>query len=286
MKTKFIVIILLFSLFNLYYSSAQVPNSGFENWTTDIDGNLNPDFWSVMNNTPDFTTAFQYTPAYSGNFSMRVTTYNPGFGEQPGIAFVEFPYTCRPTQIHVCVNATVMSGDIGFVMMALSQGDSAVAAMDSCTFKFYVSTNGFECFDFPVSYISDLVPDTATIMVIAGNFGGAQLGTEVIVDDISFDCNVVDIEEAGATSPASIGKNYPNPSSGYTFIPITLNNGSDLSIAIMDMLGKEIKTVSKGFMPAGEHLVKLDINDLSGGIYFYTLSGNGFQLPGKFVIRN
>ena len=81
-----------------------------------------------------------------------------------------------------------MSGDIGFVLMELHNGDSSIAAMDSCTFKFYTTTNAFQCFDFPISYISSLTPDSATVMIIAGNFLGAQLGTEIIVDELSFNC--------------------------------------------------------------------------------------------------
>lgn len=284
MKQNFTFIFVLVLFFKPIFLTAQIPNGDFENWSLDIDGNLNPDFWATLNSVPD-TSTFQYTPAYSGNYSMRVATYDPGIGVQPGIAYVEFPYACRPTEIHMCVKTTIMSGDIGFVMMELHNGDSSIAAMDSCTFKFYTTTNSFQCFDFPISYISSLVPDSATVMVIAGNFLGAQLGTEVIVDNLSFNC-LTGIGETSIPVSAIAGRNYPNPVTDHTFIPLTLTKGADISIGVNDVFGKEVVHVDKGFIQAGEQILELDVKHFANGIYFYTIEGKDFNIPGKFVVQN
>ncbi|MBL0257888.1 MAG: T9SS type A sorting domain-containing protein [Bacteroidetes bacterium] len=284
MKQIFTSLFILVLFLRPFYLAAQIPNGDFENWSLDIDGNLNPDSWATLNGVPD-TCVFQYTPAYSGNYSMRVATYDPGIGAQPGIAYVEFPYACRPTQIHVCVKTTIMSGDIGFVLMELHNGDSSIAAMDSCTFKFYTTTNTFQCFDFPISYISSLTPDSATVMIIAGNFLGAQLGTEIIVDELSFNC-LTGIDETTIPVTATVGRNYPNPARDFTFLPLTLNKSSDVSIRVNDIFGKEVMWIDKGFMQAGENNLQMDVKSLANGIYFYSVSTGDLKIPGKFIVGN
>jgi hypothetical protein len=283
MKRSFTILLIVFCLFKTNSSTAQlVPNGDFELWTPDIDGILNPDYWITTNASPD-TSVFQYTPAYSGNYSMRVASYYIiGFGPMAGIAYVEFPYTCRPTQIHVCVKTNIAAGDIGYVMLSLHNGDSTIAAMDSCTFKFLTSIP-FQCFDFPISYVSSMNPDSAIVMVIAGNFTTAQLGTEVIVDEISFNCPTA-IDESMPES-ATIGKNYPNPSSGFTFIPLNLIKGSDVSITIYNAYGEEVKILNPGYRSTGASIISVPVDDLANGIYFYTVTGNDFKLPGKIIVN-
>ena len=244
MKQIFTSLFILVLFLKPFYLAAQIPNGDFENWSLDIDGNLNPDSWATLNGVPD-TCVFQYTPAYSGNYSMRVATYDPGIGAQPGIAYVEFPYACRPTQIHVCVKTTIMS----------------------------------------ISYISSLSPDSATVMIIAGNFLGAQLGTEIIVDELSFNC-LTGIDETTIPVTATVGSNYPNPARDFTFLPLTLNKSADVSIRVNDIFGKEVMWIDKGFMQAGENNLQMDVKSLANGIYFYSVSTGDLKIPGKFIVGN
>jgi hypothetical protein len=284
MKLKVTLFLLLFFSVTCSKVSAQVPNGDFETWSLDGSGNMNPVYWETYNFAPDDTCVFPYTPAYNGNYSMRVTTWDFFGTPYPGIAFIEFPYTDRPEQICFCIKTTITPGDIGYVMMALQNGDSSIAAMDSCTFKFYNTTNQFNCYSFPINYLNPLIPDTAIIMVIAGDFTAPLLGTEVIVDDIRFDCPVGTGETPSLSSLA--GAVYPNPSSHHTFIPLSLETGSEISVSISDLYGKEIKRIDKGFMAAGKRIIKLEVNDFATGLYFYTVNGNNFKFAGKFVVKD
>jgi hypothetical protein len=280
----FKLLVLLACLLSVHHANAQVPNGGFENWSTDIDGNLNPDSWTTLNSSAD-TCVLQYTPAFAGNYSMLVKTFDFGLGPYAGIAYTQFPFALRPTHITACVRSTVMPGDYCYLMMALWNGDSSIAAIDSCTFKFDSTMAAQHCLTFPVAYISSLTPDSATIMVIAGNLSGAQLGSQIIVDDIAFSFSSGTNE---MTLPLSsfIGNNYPNPASHYTLIPLSLSQNTDIKISIYDAIGNEVKKIDQGLMVAGEHIIKLPFDDLAEGVYIYSLSGNDFKFPGKFIVRN
>ena len=55
---------------------AQIPNGGFEDWVADGSNN-NPVDWETTNKDPILSVT-PYTPAYAGNFSVKVSTYDAG----------------------------------------------------------------------------------------------------------------------------------------------------------------------------------------------------------------
>jgi hypothetical protein len=262
--------------------NAQVPNNGFESWAMDIDSNMNPVSWQTSNSYPEVSVA-PYTPAYSGNYSMLVKVFNSSINI-PGTAYIDFPFNLRPTEFTVCLKANIMPGDIAIVMFSSYIGDSAIAAPDSCTFKIDSTISQFQCLTLPVKHISSQIPDSANIMILAGDFLNGQLGTEIIVDEISFSLGV-GINKTEVLLSAILGQNYPNPSSGIATVSLSLTKGSGVAINIYDMHGREIKTVDKRMMAKGEHIIQLPVDELSNGIYSYTVKGDDFILSKKMVVN-
>ncbi|MFZ1731556.1 MAG: Omp28-related outer membrane protein [Bacteroidota bacterium] len=67
--------------------------------------------------------------------------------------------------------------------------------------------------------------------------------------------------------------NYPNPFNPNTFITAELATESELNVAVYDMLGRVVKTLTTGVHPAGGHVFEWDGTDENGnavqsGIYF------------------
>lgn len=280
MKKLMILFSILIAL--IYSSYAQIPNGGFESWATDIDNNLNPVGWETINSSPEISVS-QFTPAYAGNFSMKVEPFNAGFVIIPGFAMINFPYTSRPTNFKACIKADIMSGDAVYIIMALRQGDSVIAAGASSTLLIDSSINNFTCFTFPIMYQSTLTPDTATITIMAGSSSNVQVGTEIIVDELSFDFST-DVTELTTQAMASLGQNIPNPAIGSTDFPLILNNGSETVLHLFDFLGKEVKTTPFGFLEAGNHNIHLSVDELSPGVYYCNIVGNNFTLSKKIIV--
>ena len=275
MKTQLYLLLLICFIGLNLKTLAQVPNGGFESWVLDADSNLNPEFWETSNVFP-IVSVNQYTPAYAGNYSLRAFAFDGGGFTIPGVAYINFPMNTRPTHLRVCLKTTVMPGDQTMVMFAAWNGDSAIAAADSCTFKFDTTVTTFTCFNLPLNYISQLTPDSATILISGGNFSTAQVGTEIIVDELSF--LGVGIDE---TLEASDGiQIFPNPASDMITISSTLQKSTPVTLFICDVNGREVMTteLQKGIVSQ-----QLRVADLANGIYCCRL-GNSSGLVKKFVI--
>lgn len=77
----------------------------------------------------------------------------------------------------------------------------------------------------------------------------------------------------------SLKQNYPNPFNPSTKIQFTINKFSDVSLKVFDINGREIADLLKGNYSAGTYEIDFDASkySLASGIYFYTLSTNGYS---------
>ncbi len=66
-------------------------------------------------------------------------------------------------------------------------------------------------------------------------------------------------------------QNYPNPFNAQTKIRFTLEQDGDVNIQVFDTLGRLVKTLSDGYMSAGEHELFFNAGEpgnLSSGVYY------------------
>jgi hypothetical protein len=263
----------------LFSLTAQIPNGGFEDWVVDGNDN-NPVDWRTANSDPILTVT-PYTPAYAGNFSMKVSTYDAGVMIIPGVATAEFPYTQRPSEINACIKTTIMPGDKVFLIISMYHEDSIIALPTDCSFSIDSTISEFTCLSFPITYQSDLIPDSAIIIVLAGSVS-AQVGTEIIVDELTYTINTTDDKSFAATISNDV--NYPNPAGEFTYIPVNLMAESDVEILIWDMNGRIIQSLPFHHLPVGKHELLVNTKQFTNGIYPYSVKGKDFTFNGKIVI--
>jgi len=83
----------------------------------------------------------------------------------------------------------------------------------------------------------------------------------------------------------SLSQNYPNPFNPTTKINFALKTAGDVSLRVYDVLGKEVATLATGHYAAGSYSVEFTGNNLSSGMYFYTLTAaNGFHQTQKMIL--
>lgn len=88
-------------------------------------------------------------------------------------------------------------------------------------------------------------------------------------------------EPEGSATPASgflLRQNYPNPFNGMTTIAFHLPGEDEVTLQIMDVLGRPVLVESLGKMHAGDHSMQLDTGlhargSLSTGVYFMRMTG-------------
>lgn len=265
------------------FSFAQIPNGGFENWNTDVDGNINPNSWETTNDIGSgFTSVTQYTPAYVGSYSMLVKSWNSGFGIIGGVSTISFPYSQKPTYLKACVKTNVMPGDHVYIIVALYKADSIISSSANCTFVIDSTINNFRCINFPISYLYNLVPDSVEIMVIGGS-ASAQLGTQIIVDDLSFGF-ASGINELSLTNNIDDLNVYPNPAQNNLFFLTQISKTSDVKIKVYDFNGSLLLENFFEDVDFGNQEFDISIPHLSNGMYFYSVESENSIKKGKFVV--
>ena len=105
-------------------------------------------------------------------------------------------------------------------------------------------------------------------------------GNNLYIDDINID-GLVGSEENSASFGLTL---YPNPAKTTTRIEFTLYKDDFVTVKLLDVLGREIKTVAEGNLPPGLHYT--EITDLeTAGIYFVKLIIGTEEVVNKLVVR-
>ena len=81
-----------------------------------------------------------------------------------------------------------------------------------------------------------------------------------------------------------LSQNYPNPFNPETEIRFGLPESSQVKIQIFNMTGQKVATIFNGFLSAGEHQVKFNVNDLPSGVYTYRLLTESVQLTKRMIL--
>ena len=212
-------------------------------------------------------------------------------------------------------NIAVALNGVGAGVIASATGAPASAvSLNSCdTFSVTVSNTG----NFPwtpgmgtisgtnasdFSIVSGPTPaaipanGTATVMV---SFCPSMLGTESMtltfpngtptpIPPLSYNVNGIGASSGVAMKAEQdgfvLGQSYPNPASGLAEVSFTLPNDASISIVLMDLTGQTVQSVFTGNLSAGAHTLPMNVNSLSSGTYFYTLTSGDVQLTRQMTI--
>lgn len=82
----------------------------------------------------------------------------------------------------------------------------------------------------------------------------------------------ISVRLSGVLKEVSLGQNYPNPFNSTTFVSFDLPEASLVSLKIYDCIGREVTTLLKGDLPAGQYQQRFDADRLASGLYFYRLT--------------
>ncbi len=84
---------------------------------------------------------------------------------------------------------------------------------------------------------------------------------------------------------ASVEQNYPNPFSTATTVDVKLQDASDLSLEVINITGQKVMEINKGHVNAGTYQFSISAENLSNGIYFYTVKANGSSVTKKMIVE-
>ena len=87
-------------------------------------------------------------------------------------------------------------------------------------------------------------------------------------------------DEAGIPTGYILEPNYPNPFNPTTTLEYAIPTASDVRIAVYDVLGRLVRVLHDGLLPAGRHRAVFDATGLSSGTYLVRM-----EAPGAWLSR-
>lgn len=92
-------------------------------------------------------------------------------------------------------------------------------------------------------------------------------------------------EENETPTGFALKSNHPNPFRLTTAIHYAVGREEFVSLKVYDVLGREVATLVRQRMLAGNHRVAFESRDLPNGIYFIQMAAGQFEARRKMIIR-
>ena len=92
----------------------------------------------------------------------------------------------------------------------------------------------------------------------------------------------------GLPETFALHQNYPNQFNPNTTIRFDLPKASNVSLAIYDMMGREVTTLVNNQIDAGYHFIQWDGSNnngyfVSAGVYIYTIQAGKYRAINKMI---
>jgi hypothetical protein len=95
----------------------------------------------------------------------------------------------------------------------------------------------------------------------------------------------VSVDEIASLNGITLLQNRPNPATNMTTFAFELSTSKDVQFEIRDLSGRVVTRMDQGTLGAGSHAIDYDINNLSSGMYTYTLIANGVAVSKNMTVK-
>jgi hypothetical protein len=251
----------------------QEPPGTFFNWMTAVD--VSYDGSLIACGTLNFVTS----SSFDGKIKLFRTT-NSGTPL--------WTYTGAGDQ----VGSVSLSKD-GKILAAATWGDLSNANNDLLVFKTsFTAPAPIFGVNSPGSFFWCSVSDNGSTVTASGKRVHARtFGNGGEVYNVFIDTSDVPLGIINNSVPSSfeLHQNYPNPFNPATKINFSLPERGFVTLKVYDMLGREVKQLVNGDYSGGTYSVNLSADDLSSGVYIYSLehkseNGNIFKDAKKMTL--
>lgn len=259
---------------------AQIPNSGFENWTA-VGTYSVPDGWGTLNNTTTLAgvyTVTKATPGSPGASYMKITSKTIATSVVGGIAVSGvidsmtmmpksgFAYNMRPANFTGKWQHMIYGSSQGSIQVTLTRWDTGMN-MRMPVASGNVTLSGMAMawanFTIPLTYTDGNNPDSCIIVMKAS--GSTPTNNDYLwVDNLGFSGTVTGIQnQESLLSNVSV---FPNPSAELINVNLNLKSEQKVSLELIDMLGKLIAVKDLGTLQ-GDSKQSINVSGITKGTY-------------------
>ncbi len=120
--------------------------------------------------------------------------------------------------------------------------------------------------------------------VTGGSFVNTTLsdGNEIVISNESV--NRLSVNSVSLPSGYVLEQNYPNPFNPTTTIKFAVSEKANVNLSVFNLLGQKVTEIFNGEVEAGSHEAEFKADNLSSGVYIYTLKVNEFTTSRKMTI--
>ncbi len=277
---------------------AQIPNNGFENWTS-MGSYSNPDGWDQLNNltaSASIYTCTKGTPGFVGTGYLKLVSKTVGTNVAPGIAVSGlinisamkpksgFPYTGQPQKLTGSWQYMASGADAGFISIILTKWNSTSMKRDTIAKANQVLSGmamSWATFNINLTYKSSALPDSA-IIVLSASGATPVANSYLYVDNLSFAGSVAGINNID--NYVSNINTYPNPTSDNINVELYAQKVSIIKLQLVDITGKLIKEINVGEVQ-GNYKHTISTTGISKGVYFLKVTANDAVETKKIIIQ-
>jgi hypothetical protein len=295
---KVYLVILIFGLVHSIF--AQLPNPGFENWTSSGSYET-PDFWGNLNSSTSGTGVYTVTKGVSAPASgaayVKLMTKDVGGTITPGIIVSGildaatlkpksgFPFTGRPEKLKGKWQFMGYGTDVASFSGWLTKWNTSVHQRDTIA-VLSGNTSGmlhsWGDFSFPFVYRSAAIPDSAIIMISSSSTNPTK-NSFIWLDDLAFDGTVTSLEPLNSKVEVNV---FPNPASQFVKVSFFSPKSDQVNFVLNDNIGNKVAEYQFEVAP-GSNTVILDLSSprIYNGLYFLSMQAPFTTQTRKLVIK-
>jgi hypothetical protein len=279
-------------------SVAQIPNAGFESFTT-VGAYEVPNGWGTLNNTTgtfSVYTATKGTPGSPGASYLKLTSKTLSTSVVNGIAVCGvldsmtmkpksgYPCTLQPVSFTGKWQHMIYGSSQGSVKAVLTKWNVTLSKRDTVAIAAQTLSGmamSWANFSINFTYMSGAIPDSCIIELKAS--GSAPTNNDYLwVDNLAFVGSVTGIEKNTSFLNAIVI--YPNPSVQYINLDLNLKLPQPITFEISDINGKVICSKKAGVL-TGQSKQIIDVSDIAKGTYLLRILGESTSETKKIVIE-
>ena len=127
-------------------------------------------------------------------------------------------------------------------------------------------------------------PEIVTIEDAGYGYESHKMSVYVGIYENEWEYTDVAIGEENLPSAFTLKQNYPNPFNPITQIQYEMKSAGQVNMELFDIRGAKVRTLINEQKPAGSYEFTFDGSQLSSGVYFYSMTANGFTETRKLVL--
>ncbi|MBK6962979.1 MAG: T9SS type A sorting domain-containing protein [Bacteroidales bacterium] len=277
---------------------AQIPNAGFEAWTSMGSYEI-PDSWGNMNavtSSSGVYTTLKGSPGASGNHYIKLTTKDAGGTITPGVIVSGqlssttwlpvsgFPFNERVESLTGKYQYMGYNNDVATIAAWLTKWNTTLHRRDTIA-SLWTTTKGmihvWTAFSIPFAYQSTAIPDTAVVMISSSSHTPVK-NSFIWIDDLGFDGAATSVNDINFPVDVRV---YPSPAKDEVTVTFNSRTGYSAKLRLLNLAGVEL-TRSMVEIQAGLNSIDLDLSNLhpSPGVYLIQLETPEGTLNRKIII--